>query len=87
VRLRGIDAPELHGRCASETAAAAKARDRLAALVGAAKRVEIHDCSGDKYGGRWDCHVAADGRDLGAQLVAEGLARRYSGGTRQGWCE
>lgn len=87
VRITGIDTPEIHGQCADEKAAAAKARDRLQAIVGAAKRVEIHECKpgADKFG-RMLCRLSADGNDVGDQLVAEGIARAYDGKGRAGWC-
>lgn len=85
VRLRGVDTPELRGKCASEKAAAAKARDWLAAV--AVGGVLLHDIGPDKYASRVDARVvAADGRDLAAGLIAAGLARAYAGEKREGWC-
>lgn len=51
VRLAGIDAPELHGHCASETDLAERARTTLEALLadGAAVLRAVHN---DRYGGR-----------------------------------
>lgn len=86
VRLRGIDAPELAGRCADERRRAAAAREGLAALVvdGAVSLTAVET---DKYGGRVVADVAdATGRALGPALVAAGLARPYDGGRRAGWC-
>lgn len=86
VRLIGIDAPELKGRCAAERDAAIKARETLARLVGDGD-VTLSDVRYDKFGGRVLAHVAtADGADLASALVARQLARRYEGKTRTGWC-
>lgn len=86
VRLLGVDAPELRGACPAERAAAAAARDLVAALAGA--RVTLTGIRRDKYAGRVDARVAlADGRDLGAVLIAAGLGRPYDGGRRGGWCD
>jgi len=85
VRIRGIDAPELHSTCAREKAMAEAARDRLSQLaVGTVRLANIAD---DKYGGRVDADVTnADGADLGAAMIAAGLARPYDGGERADWC-
>ena len=80
VRLRGIDAPELHARCADEYAKAQAARAALETIL-AAGGVTISRVGIDKYGGRVDASVAtrdttdvsgrfrsAAQRRLGAQL-------------------
>jgi micrococcal nuclease len=85
VRIAGIDTPEVRGKCDSERTMAAEAKRRLALLVGAS--VRLANVTGDKYGGRVDADVsAADGADVGAAMVANGLARPYDGGRRGDWC-
>jgi endonuclease YncB( thermonuclease family) len=87
VRLRGIDAPELAGRCPEERRRAAAARDALATLV-AGGTVSLAAVETDKYGGRVVADVVDDsGRPLAAALVAAGLARPYDGRRRAGWCQ
>lgn len=85
VRLRGIDTPEIKGKCASEKAAAIVARDRMAVLVG--EKVLLENVTPDKYGGRVDATVMTSSGDAGAILISENLARPYAGGKRQGWCD
>lgn len=86
VRLAGIDAPEIKGKCAEERASAERARAYLAALTRSG-RVRLTGISSDKYGGRVIAHVASDeAPDLGAALSARGLARVYDGRKRGGWC-
>ncbi|WP_294640939.1 thermonuclease family protein [uncultured Aureimonas sp.] len=86
VRLRGVDAPELKGPCAAETAAARDARDRLAVLVGEGP-IWLTRVSGDKYFGRVLADAATSGEpDLGARLLREGLVNAYDGGRRRDWC-
>jgi micrococcal nuclease len=86
VRLRSIDAPELKGACAAETAAAGDARDRLTALVGGGP-VWLTRVSGDKYFGRVLADVASPTEpDLGARLLREGHVDAYDGGRRRDWC-
>jgi endonuclease YncB( thermonuclease family) len=86
VRIRGIDAPELHSSCAAERTMAEAARDRLTTLVG--DSVRLSRIEQDKYGGRVDADVVnAAGTDLKAAMLAAGLARPYDGGTRGDWCQ
>ncbi len=87
VRLDGVDAPELRGACAHERGLAIDARNFVvAALAGGS--VRLRDIRRGKYGGRVLARVATpEGEDLGALLVAAGLARAYHGGRRGGWCD
>ena len=84
VRVRGIDTPEIKGKCQSEKDAALRARERLRTLL--AGKVSVSNVELDKYAGRVDADVVADGVNVADVLVSEGLARRYTGGARQGWC-
>ncbi len=86
-RIRGIDAPELRGRCAAEQAAAEDARSHLEALVGTAG-VRLRRVENDKYAGRVLADVVTDeGTDLAAAMLAAGLVRPYDGGSRAPWCD
>jgi endonuclease YncB( thermonuclease family) len=86
VRLRGIDAPELHARCDDERDKAVAARDALARIL-AEGTVGIARIGQDKYGGRVDADVStARTPDVSAALLARGVARRYGGGRRESWC-
>ena len=86
VRLRGIDAPELHARCADEYAKAQAARAALETML-AAGGVTISRVGIDKYGGRVDAAVATrDTADVSAALLNGGWARSYDGGRRGSWC-
>lgn len=87
VRLRGIDTPEIKGKCAFERDRAQAAKAELERMV-ASGRVLLKDVSHDKYGGRAVARVESDGgADLADQLVALKLAHPYDGGTKQGWCD
>ena len=86
VRIRGIDAPEMKSRCASERAAGEAARQALEALIAGAP-VEISNIGGGKYYGRVLADVTAhDGRGAAETLLGGGLARHYSGGKRAAYC-
>jgi endonuclease YncB( thermonuclease family) len=87
VRLRGIDAPEFKARCAEERERAERAREALRAILQQGE-VGIAHVTLDKFGGR----VVADASteltpDVSAALIAAGMARRYAGGRREGWCD
>jgi micrococcal nuclease len=86
VRLRGIDAPERKGKCASEREAAEEARLALEyALSGTP--VQIRNISGDKYFARVIADAGnSDVMDAAAFMLGIDLARPYQGGKRQGWC-
>jgi endonuclease YncB( thermonuclease family) len=87
VRIADIDTPEIHGRCPAETALAARATRRMGALL-AAGPFELHPLGDgrdeDRYGRKLRI-VTRNGRSLGDMLVAEGLARTWTG-RREPWC-
>ena len=86
VRLRGIDAPEISGKCPAEKEAAQVARARLVALL-AGGTVTLANVSGDKYFGRVLAEMSAAGKaDVGAILLREGLVAPYGGTARRDWC-
>jgi len=86
VRLRGIDAAELHARCAGELAQAQAARAALETLL-ADGEVAIAQVGIDKYGGRVDATVSTrSNADVSAALLRGGYARAYDGGKRKSWC-
>ncbi len=91
VRLAGIDAPELKGKCAQERSLAAQARAylsaRLAPREGRAAQVWLRNIRYGKYAGRVLARVeTAGGEDLSRGLLAAGLARPYAGRARATWC-
>jgi micrococcal nuclease len=87
VRLSGVDAPELKGKCPWEREAALRARDQLAVLVNGGE-VRLRDVRFDKYGGRVVASVeTARGEDVARRLLAERVVRRYEGSARAGWCD
>lgn len=87
VRIRGVDAPEMRGRCSAEKRAARRARAILEELVRGG-RVRMTNISGGKYYGRVLADVTtSDGRAVGAALLAHSAARRYEGGRRKPYCD
>lgn len=87
VRLRGVDTPELRGKCDSERKHAKKAKNALAYLVG--QRVFLNNVVLGKYAGRVVASIkTAKNVDLATFLIDSGLGRQYNGKTkRKGWCD
>jgi endonuclease YncB( thermonuclease family) len=86
VRLRSIDAAELHARCSKELRLALAARAALQRLL-AEGRVMLSHVGPDKYPGRIDANVATRStNDISAAMLSGGFARAYDGGRRGSWC-
>ncbi len=85
VRIRGIDTPEIRGKCAAEKTKAKAARDFLRNLLRNASRIDLVDAKRGKYF-RIVAIARADGRDVAPLMIEEGLGRSYQGGRRTGWC-
>lgn len=87
VRIADIDTPELNGECEAERRLAIRARDRLLVLLNAGP-FDLRPIPGrdrDQYG-RLLRIVVRNGHSIGDQLVAEGLARTWTG-RREPWCQ
>lgn len=86
VRIAGIDAPETHpSRCPEEARLGDAATDRLLDLLNSGPvALTSIDRDRDRYG-RLLRNVEVSGRDVGDELVSEGVARPYGRGRRP-WC-
>ena len=86
IRVAGIEAPEIRGRCAQEEQLALQARDRVRELLEQAQQIDLVDVERDKYF-RVVAKVNVDGRDLSQLLLEEGHAVIYDGGKKsKDWC-
>jgi endonuclease YncB( thermonuclease family) len=86
VRLRSIDAAELHARCSKELRLALAARAALQRLL-AEGSVMLSHVGPDKYPGRIDANVATrNSVDVSTAMLNGGWARKYDGGRRGSWC-
>lgn len=86
VRIDGVDSPEMRGKCESERELAHAATNYLKQMEG--ERVLLTQIANGKFAGRVLARVShAETGDLSDALVAAGMARAYSGGTRTSWCE
>lgn len=87
IRVRGVDTPEIRGKCDREKELAQAAR-RFAedALLGATS-VDLLDVERGKYF-RIVADVSLDGANLAQLLIDNGLGVSYDGkGKRHDWCE
>jgi len=86
VRIADINAPETHGaRCPQERARGDAATRRLIALLNAGPfTLQPYLRDRDRYG-RLLRVVVRRGRNIGSELVAEGLAEPWRG-RRSSWC-
>jgi len=85
IRIADIDTPELRGRCPTERVQAARATQRLRALLAAGPFELVRSGRDEDRYGRKLRVVVRGGRSIGDMLVAEGLARTWSG-RREPWC-
>ena len=86
VRLRRIDAAELHARCGKELRLALAARAALQRLL-ADGSVTLSHVGPDKYPGRIDANVTTrNNTDVSMAMLSGGFARAYDGGRRGTWC-
>ncbi|NOT66389.1 MAG: thermonuclease family protein [Methylotenera sp.] len=87
VRLRGIDTPELAGKCPAEKAKAKLATAYLKGLVKQGDVLTLNNPKWDKYGGRIDADVTWRDVDLAQAMIAAGYAVPYFGkGAKNDWC-
>ena len=90
VRIRGIDTPEIRGKCDYEKERAIQARNVVRALIEQSTKEGRHVVLNAPKRGKYFRVVAdvyIDGLSVGKALVNQGLAREYDGGKRTGWCD
>ena len=85
-RLTEAGATEtLRAKCDLERKRGLDAKARLVEIM-AIGEMHLDRQGRDRYG-RTLARVFVDGRDVARILIDEGLARPYSGGKREGWCD
>ncbi|TPE55645.1 thermonuclease family protein [Maribrevibacterium harenarium] len=85
VRVNGVDAAEIRGKCEGEKQLARQARDFTRQFLANGQVIELRNIQRGKYF-RLLADVYVDGHSLTDALLQSGLARPYDGGSRQGWC-
>jgi len=86
VRIRGIDTPEIRGKCKQEKKQAKAAKRYINLVLSKAKHIDLVNPARGKYF-RIVAGIKADEIDVGRLMLEKGFARGYDGGTRGKWCE
>ena len=85
VRLKGVDTPEMHGKCAAEKKLARQAKDFAENWL-RKNQVQLVNVHYGTYAGRVLATAQIkNGDNLSAALLAENLAKPYRG-RRAKWC-
>ena len=84
IRLRGVDTPEIRGKCDEEKALAIEARDFVRNLLANAESINLQNIERGKFF-RIVADVSVDGVDLAKTLIQNKLGRPYAG-KRESWC-
>ena len=85
VRLKGIDAPEIKGKCQKEIDLAIMARDYLRNAINQSSHIELKNIERGKYF-RIVGELYIDGENISKGLLKEKLAYIYHGGKKRSWC-
>ena len=85
IRLKGVDTPEIQGKCQYERNLALKARDFVRSKLANAKEIRLQELQRGKYF-RIVADVIVDGMSLEKELLENELAYKYSGGKKSSWC-
>ncbi len=82
VRIRGIDAPELHDKQPEIKRRALEAKDYLEKRLSEAKKIELRKLGKDKYF-RILADVYIDGVDIAKEMLDKKLVVPYDGGSKK----
>ena len=85
IRLKGVDTPEIKGKCQYEKDLALEARDFVRKKLFNAKEIKLNNLQRGKYF-RVVAKVFIDGVSLEKELLDKGLAYKYQGGKKSSWC-
>ena len=87
IRIKGIDTPEIRGKCELEKVLARKAKQQTVMMLRGAKKIELKNISRGKYF-RIVADVFVDDVILSQILLDSKLAVTYDGGTKtKDWCK
>lgn len=85
IRVNGIDAAEMRGKCDIEKQKARAAKQFTVDKLRSAKSIILKNMKRGKYF-RIIADVYIDGQNLGDLLIKHKHAVKYNGGTRISWC-
>ena len=86
IRVNGVDAPEIRGKCVEEKKNARLAKQFTVEKLRNAQKIELRNMKRGKYF-RIIADVYIDGKNLTQLLIQANLARPYDGGKRGSWCK
>ena len=86
IRIKGIDAPEIKGKCQTEINLAIMARDYLRNAINQSSQIELRNIERGKYF-RIVGELYIDGENISKDLVKKRLANPYQGGKKSNWCQ
>ena len=87
-RITGIDTPELRTRNLREKKHGYAARDFLISVIKKCHDIVDVECHEfDKYGRLLITIFDTDGANVSEQMIENGFAKQYDGGTKQKWFE
>jgi endonuclease YncB( thermonuclease family) len=84
IRIFGIDCPELKDKKPEIKEKARQAKQFTVDHLRKAKVIELKNLRRDKYF-RILADVYVDGKNLGHELIKQGHAKTYDGGTKEQW--
>ena len=85
IRIKGIDAPEIKGKCQKEIDLAIMARDYLRNAINKSNLIELRNIERGKYF-RIVGELYIDGENISNNLIKRRLAYHYNGGKKRSWC-
>ena len=89
IRIIGIDTPEKTylAKCDKEKQLGIKASEYTKKLFSGQTKAKVNVIGWDKYGSRIDGDIIVNGINVGEDLIKNGYARKYDGGTKSDWCK
>jgi len=85
IRIKGIDAPEIKGKCQKEIDLAIMARDYLRNAINQSSQIELRNIERGKYF-RIVGELYIDGENISNNLIERKLAYYYNGRKKRSWC-
>ena len=85
IRIKGIDAPEIKGKCQKEIDLAIMARDYLRNAINQSSQIELRNIERGKYF-RIVGDLYIDSVNISKILQNKGLVYSYNGGKKKTWC-
>ena len=87
IRIRGIDTPEIKGKCDNEKALAIEAKNFINKLISESHSIKLRNLEWGKYGGRIVADLYVDNTDYLVYLKGKPFYILYSGGKKtKNWC-